>query len=381
MPAKPAPPDKLLGLEALRFVAAFAVLIWHYQHFAYIADTPVDLVMDRLPLYGWLQPFYEAGHYGVWVFWCVSGFIFFWKYRDAIFDRSTPGWTFFVFRLSRLYPLHFVTLIIVAILQSLYFRQHGVFFVYQNNDLQHFLAQLFMASEWGFVRGDSFDGPIWSISVEVLVYIVFFLMLRFVTRSALLNVVVVLVCLNISGQVFSCLAFFYAGGLAAIARRAIASATLRAETESAGWFAAAMVPIVLWTFRSQFQLTDWAFFLVYTPMLLFCLSCRIAVPALAQRLLEAAGNMTYSSYLAHFPIQLLIAVGFATFGSPVPFYNAWFFAMFIVSTLLISHLAYRYFEAPAQTLLRNILLPAARTVTQANGTALVGRASPSRAQL
>jgi peptidoglycan/LPS O-acetylase OafA/YrhL len=381
MPGKPTPPDKLLGLEALRFVAAFAVLIWHYQHFAYIADQPVDLMMDRLPLYGWLQPFYEAGHYGVWVFWCVSGFIFFWKYRDAIFDRSTPGWTFFVFRLSRLYPLHLVTLIIVAILQSIYFRLHGVFFVYQNNDLQHFLAQIFMASEWGFVRGDSFDGPIWSISVEVLVYIVFFLMLRFVTRSALLNVVIVLVCLNSSGQVFSCLAFFYAGGLAAIARRAIAAAAFRAGTESAGWFAAAMVPILLWTFRTQFQLTDWAFFLAYTPLLLFCLSCRIALPAPAQRLLEAAGNMTYSSYLAHFPIQLLIAVGFAMSGSPVPFYNAWFFAMFIASTLLISHLAYRYFEAPAQTFIRNTLLPGARPVTQANGTALVGQASPFRARL
>jgi peptidoglycan/LPS O-acetylase OafA/YrhL len=176
MAGKPTPPNKLLGLELLRFVAAFAVLIWHYRHFAYVADKPVDLVRDRLPLYGLLRPFYEAGQYGVWVFWCVSGFIFFWKYRDAIFDRSVSGWTFFVFRLSRLYPLHIVTLIIVAILQSVYFRLNGYFFVYQNNDVHHFLLQIVMASGWGLEQGDSFDGPIWSISVEVLVYVVFFLM-------------------------------------------------------------------------------------------------------------------------------------------------------------------------------------------------------------
>ena len=133
---------------------------------------------------------------------------------------SVPGWTFFVFRFSRLYPLHLATLVAVAILQSLYFRMHGCFFVYQNNDIRHFLLQLLMASKWGFESGDSFNGPIWSISVEVLVYVVFFLMLRFVTRSPLLNVVVVVACLNLSGQIFSCLAFFYAGGLAAIARRA-----------------------------------------------------------------------------------------------------------------------------------------------------------------
>jgi len=44
------PPNKLLGLEALRFLAALAVLLWHYVHFAYIADKPVDLVRDQLPL-------------------------------------------------------------------------------------------------------------------------------------------------------------------------------------------------------------------------------------------------------------------------------------------------------------------------------------------
>ena len=94
MPGTSTPsPNKLLGLEALRFLAAFAVLIWHYQHFAYVADTPVGLVREQLPFYGLLQLFYLAGEYGVWVFWCISGFIFFWKYRDAISDGSMPGWT------------------------------------------------------------------------------------------------------------------------------------------------------------------------------------------------------------------------------------------------------------------------------------------------
>src|SRR5262249_43664578 len=138
----PSTEDKLPGLEVLRFLAALAVLFWHYQHFTYVADKPVDLVRSELPLYWLLHPFYEAGPYGVWVFWCVSGFIFFWKYRDAIFDRSMPGWTFFVFRLSRLYPLHFVTLIVVAVLQSVYFGWKGYFFVYQDNDLRHFFLQI-----------------------------------------------------------------------------------------------------------------------------------------------------------------------------------------------------------------------------------------------
>jgi peptidoglycan/LPS O-acetylase OafA/YrhL len=367
MSGKPVPPraNKLLGLEALRFVAAFAVLIWHYQHFAYLADKPVDLFRDQLPFYGLLRPFYETGEYGVWVFWCISGFIFFWKYRDAISDRSMPGWTFFVFRLSRLYPLHFVTLIIVAVLQAVYFRLHGYFFVYQDNDIRHFLLQIFMASEWGFQHGSSFNGPIWSISVEVLVYVLFFLLLRFVTKSALLNLFVIVVCLNLSGQLFSCLAFFYAGGLAAIARRAIAQAASRSAIEGTAWAAVVVVPVLIGMFSLQPAIVDWVFLLTYTPVLLFCLSREISLSAPTTRALEAAGNMTYSSYLLHFPIQLLIAAGFAASGAPIPFYDASFFAVFVTSTLLASYLTYRYFEAPSQALIRNYLLQDRRAAVAA----------------
>jgi len=356
MQEKPASPltNKLLGLEALRFVAAFAVLIWHYQHFAYVADQPVDLVKDRLPLYGLLQPFYAAGEYGVWIFWCISGFIFFWKYRDTIFDRSVSGWKFFVFRLSRLYPLHFATLLIVAILQSVYFHSHGYFFVYQDNDLRHFLLQIFMASRWGLQHGDSFNGPIWSISIEILAYAVFFLMLRFVTRSALLNVVVILVCLNVSGQFFACLAFFYAGGLAAISRRAVAGTFFGVTIERVAWLVLFIIPASILVL--QLKIVDWVFLLAYTPILLFCLSREIGISGAIQTVLETAGNMTYSSYLLHFPIQLLMALAYTRSGNLIPFYDGWFFAIYVASTLTASHFTYRYYEAPAQALLRKYLL-------------------------
>jgi len=64
---------------------------------------------------------------------------------------------------------------------------------YRDNDLPHFLAQLFLASEWGIVHDSSFDGPIWSISIEVLAYFVFFMMLL-ATRSWLLNVAFIVAC-------------------------------------------------------------------------------------------------------------------------------------------------------------------------------------------
>jgi peptidoglycan/LPS O-acetylase OafA/YrhL len=346
--------DKLLGLEGLRFITTISVLLWHYQHFAYIADHPVDLVRRELPFYGLLFPFFDAGEYGVWIFWCISGFIFFWKYRDEISERSVSGWTFFVLRLSRLYPLHFVTLVLVALLQSAYFARNGAFFVYQHNDVQHFLAQLFLASDWGYARSDSFNGPIWSISVEVLVYAAFFLTLRYATKSALFNVVVILVCVNVSWQVCSCLAFFYAGGLAAIARQATRRSSSKLTIAIVAWCVAAGVPIALLSLGAA--IIPWLFLLSYTPLLLFCLSGRMTLPLRLQRGLEAAGNMTYSCYLLHFPIQVAIALVFSLARSPAPLYQSWFFLAFVLATLLAAHLTYRYFEAPAQSLIRKSLL-------------------------
>jgi peptidoglycan/LPS O-acetylase OafA/YrhL len=355
-PSSPSPGEKLLGLEALRFVAAFAVLIWHYQHFSYVGDQPVNFTTDEMPFYGLLRPFFEVGEFGVWVFWCISGFIFFWKHREAISDSAIGGWTFFVFRLSRLYPLHFVTLMTVALLQPIYFRLNGDYFVYPNNDIRHLLPQLVMASDWGLFRSNGFNGPIWSISVEVLVYAIFFLNLRFITRSPLLNVAVVLACMHVDMQVCTCLAFFYAGGLAAIGRRAIVQSRLRIGVEAAAWCVATAVPASIWLFGLRPEVVPGTFLISYTPVLLFCLSGSLGLSTPTQRFVQAAGNMTYSSYLLHFPIQLIIAVGYSIARMPIPYHEDWFFAAYTGTTLLASYLTYRWFEAPAQALLRGALL-------------------------
>jgi peptidoglycan/LPS O-acetylase OafA/YrhL len=349
-------PHKLLGLEALRFLATIAVLLWHYQHFAFVADHPVALTRSELPFYRVLFPFYEAGEYGVWIFWCISGFIFFWKYRTIIADRSIDGWTFFVYRLSRLYPLHLATLLLVAMLQPLYGAQHGFFFVYPNNDAAHFVAQLFMASEWLPSRSESFNGPIWSVSVEVLVYAVFFLALRLVTTSPLFNLAVILAALTVGTQVATCLAFFYAGGLAAIARQAVADDRHRRMLEAIVACAAIIMPIVLWLSASDHAAIAGPLLLLTMPLVLFCCSGRLVLPRRIETLLETAGNMTYSCYLLHFPIQLAIALGFSLAQRPIPYQSYLFWAAFVLPTLVASQLTYRYFEAPAQRLIRSVLL-------------------------
>ncbi len=353
----PARANKLLGLELLRFLTAFAILVFHYRQFAFVGDREVGLLQDQLPLYWLLAPLYGSGPYAVRVFWCISGFIFFWKYRDVIADRVLDGWKFFVLRFSRLYPLHLATLLLVALLQPLYAGLHGSSFVYQNNDLTHFVLQLVMAGTATSQDALSFNGPIWSVSVEVLVYFVFF-MLLLATRSWWLNVVLIAVCLTIPGEVADCFTYFYFGGLAAMARQSLQSSPARARTaEGATWLAVMSVVCGYWLMGGQLRSIGLLLLLICTPLLLYSLSRDIVLPARLQRIIEAAGNVTYSSYLLHFPIQLAMVLGFSLMQAPIPLYDEVFFATFIGITLLASHVTYRYFEEPAQRLIRASLLP------------------------
>src|ERR1051325_10002185 len=95
-------PNKLLGLELLRFLAALAVLFWHYNHFYDMVGAPPFIAVAQ-PLHSWLRPFYDFGLFGVQLFWCISGFIFAWKYARPIGAGLVSGRQFFWLRFSRLY--------------------------------------------------------------------------------------------------------------------------------------------------------------------------------------------------------------------------------------------------------------------------------------
>lgn len=352
--------DKLPGLEAARFLSALAILFWHYQHFFYIANKPENFVRTRQPFYEPFALFYEHGHLAVLLFWGISGFIFFWKYRDAIASRAISAYEFFVRRLSRLYPLHLVTLCLVAVLQYFYFAQNATFYVYQNNDLKHFLLQLCFASNWLPKNGFSFNGPIWSISVEVLVYSVFFVVLRHISRSSFVNIVVLCLYLlaklhSVFMPVLDCLAFFYIGGLTAIAFRRFES------TAYHGWLnvGAVSVSIILMgiapTFAPETDGGRHLLMLSVVPGLLYLLANRLPITRQVQAHLVSLGNLTYASYLLHFPFQIAIALVYSLAHKELPYYEPAFLVGYLSISLLAAHLVYRYFEQPMQDLLRATL--------------------------
>jgi peptidoglycan/LPS O-acetylase OafA/YrhL len=310
---------QLQWIEALRFVCAAAIIIWHYQLFFFIGaydDATAPSLWPQEPFYFLFWPLYRHGVEAVQAFWLISGYIFFYRYADAIRTRRVGLYAFAAARFSRLYPLHIVTLMLVAAGQYLYATSHGgAFFIYQDNSAGLAVTQAIFASNWFGSQPYSFNGPIWSVSVEVLIYAVFFTsVLALARRLSKAETAIALTCAfyamtrlpipHLSASVKDCGLLFFMGGCAACL------------------FDAARLPIVR-----------------------------------GLSMLAKLGGVTYSSYLLHFPMQL--AAAYAVDAARLPrsvFLNPIAFLSFIASVFALSFAVNRWFEAPVRSKLRALLM-------------------------
>src|SRR5690242_14476483 len=127
-------PSRFYSLDVLRGLAALCVVFWHWQHFFYAGTTAGSVKLQELPLYKIFFPFYTEGYLAVELFFCLSGFVFYWLYSQPISNGLVSTREFFVLRFSRLYPLHFATLALVAIGQLLFYTLFRTYYVYDCND-------------------------------------------------------------------------------------------------------------------------------------------------------------------------------------------------------------------------------------------------------
>jgi peptidoglycan/LPS O-acetylase OafA/YrhL len=185
-------PKHFYSLDALRGVAAISVIVWHWQHFFYNGATSAIYNIGAQPFYFIFFPFYHRGYLAVDLFFSLSGFIFFWLYAENINNKQINGLKFFILRFSRLYPLHLLTLLVVLVGQIISKSYTGNFIIFPYNDAYHFILNIFLASHWGLQKGFSFNAPIWTVSVEVLMYFLFFKLSRWGgTRSFIITLIVV----------------------------------------------------------------------------------------------------------------------------------------------------------------------------------------------
>lgn len=345
-------------LDIFRGIAAFSVLIWHYQQF-YSPEADVVGLTERSvqPFYSFFKYFYHYGNSAVQFFWVISGFVF----AATYFEKQAPIWKkFMIHRVSRLYPLHFITLIVVAVLQIINLELIGKYQIYANNDLYHFVLNLFLIPYWGFQKGYSFNAPIWSVSVEVVIYFIFFICLPLILkkeRNTLLTILAVLILLLVTKSkilvFWRCGLFFFLGCLIFHLWKRYSHLPKKLLSLS-----------ILGIFSGIFMGTFWPehingtlqHLILYPAIVMFT----AAIDSFDKLSLgpkgKLLGDLSFGIYLWHVPVQLFLILWLEISEKGRMIANEyWFFALFIVSTFTVSYLSFRFFELPMQKKIRSFI--------------------------
>lgn len=333
------------SLDALRGIAALSVVVWHWQHFLHFDYPPFDRLQQ--PLYWVFVAIYRNGPRAVDLFFCLSGFIFHWLYSAEVARGGITAREFFVRRLARLYPLHLATLLIV----TLYFAVYGP--VIYRYDAYHFVLNLLLVCSIGLEKGFSFNGPAWSLSVEVALYMLFFVACRFV-RARLLACAVGVAAGMALWPSYEPLArglvSFFLGGGAYLLFRALplAAAPVVRLTAIVAWLAT-----LAQIYVGIAPLPEWAETVavigVLFPATVLALALTQASSPGWGRRLAFLGDASYSIYLIHFPLQLAFMRFALDFTSPLVM------AAFFAVLLALAMASHRYFEWPVQGWIRRAL--------------------------
>ncbi|NNE87302.1 MAG: acyltransferase [Silicimonas sp.] len=335
-------PQYIHEIDALRGIAALSVACVFHLFLMFGAKFTGPL--DGLPVLSWL---YNAGWTMVDLFFVVSGYVFAHVYlAENALKTGVTGKSFFVARFARLYPLHILTMFLVIPPIALGVVTQGL---HDNLDLYHFVLNLLMLQGSGLNDRYSFNVVSWSVSVEVLCYVLFFVAARAGAGALFLTAMFAIfvgVWLTLEDNMLTSnlgrgLSGFFAGYFAWRLRNLNIPSSV-------------LVPCIIIPILWVPNFINFGTFLGLTAFPAAVLLAQ-RLPFLGARFFRWLGDRSYSIYLWH-PVVYFSAKAyipnFHGFREDHPFLLAGG-AIFVV--LALSDLGYRYFETPMRGLIRGKL--------------------------
>lgn len=199
--ASPRSMPLLPALTGLRFFAAVAVVLYHYQNF-----LPHPVV---------LNPLFEQGAASVGLFFVLSGFILTYTYTAWFTHDLTRFWIYLRARFARIFPIYALALVLGTLPTLVLIRMYAVPQPSAAELELSWFMNLFLISDYVPFRllDNGWSLPAWSIARECVFYLIFpFLILYGLQRIRRMRV---LVALAIACYALEALAF----GLSVLACR------------------------------------------------------------------------------------------------------------------------------------------------------------------
>jgi peptidoglycan/LPS O-acetylase OafA/YrhL len=362
-------PSRNIALDGLRGLAALGVVIFHYKwHFNHAASfTP--------PFQETLKILYAMGGLSVDFFFCLSGFVMYRRYAGEIASGQLSLKDFAAGRLARLYPLIVLTLCATALFQLVLFWMKGKFFIFENNSVKTFFLNLFFLQFHFFGEGFSFNAPSWTLNLEFFSYFLFYAVVRW--KAFLLAKTLAVAAfffflfarkINVPAPFLSstfqwCFSGFFIGGLCFFLWSVVQrfSHTKR-NVIGVSFLVTSLAVAAIWGFGwdkwlpiisplPNFYPPQISLMAIGFPSLILAFATSpFLEKVLSGRIFKILGDLSYSLYLWHLPIQLLILIILFPLNLNLSalFASRTFFIFYTSICLVAAHLSYHFFEKPAQ---------------------------------
>lgn len=339
-------------LDALRILASAGIVILHYAD--YVQDIPFGRFI-----------FLHVRHFNLFVdlFFVISGFVIASQYLGRVSDRGAVG-RFLWRRLARIYPLHLVTLGFYVAVALLFTFGHAHVDNPSRYPLSDIPAQVLLLHAIDGQRL-TFNFPSWSLSAEMVCYLLFPLMAFVGLRRPRLIVV---------------------AAVAAAAVLTLYCVATRVEpwpdwiNQGGAWRAlpAFLLGVALHLFRDRVArmpigvvlLPAFVLFIVgggvmpiYAAVALVyvvaiaAVQCDLsgAVTVLSRSGVGRWAHLTYSIYMLHMPVAtMVITVGGRWLGANTPAGRFALVAGAMVALVFVSAASYRLFENPVRRRLNDL---------------------------
>ena len=364
--------QRLYLLDLVRAFAAICVVFSHYQFF-YKAQ---DKIFDRSaqPFFDILSFGYNFGSQAVPFFFILSGFIFFTFYYQKISEHKINFKNFIILRLTRLYPLHFLTLIIVIFLQQIYFYFENNYYVWDVDNINTFLSHILLIQEWPIIESNiqhGFNASSFSISIELFLYIsFFFISLNYLKNLSQVGMIVVtsiiLYCIVKSSLVLGILLFYY-GGFTFYFLKKIE--ILIKKNKNLVILVILILDLIIFNgslnkffLNLQLNLNSITggglmillYFIKFPLVIINLMLIQMFFKNIGKNF-QILGDISYTMYLVHFPVQIPFEIINKNFFK-INYSDNFIFLLYIFLVLLFSLLTYKFFELPSKIILRKKLM-------------------------
>ncbi len=310
--------EVIAEVDGLRFIAISVVIFHHLMSIYLPAVGRVERIWTSTDWFAashqsWLIPFAYCGHFGVNLFFVISGFILALPFAKRAFnDLPAPNLKgYYLRRVTRIEPPYVICLVLLVLV---YWHDNHEF----ASRIPNLIASIFYVHGFVFGRESLINGVAWSLEVEIQFYIVVPFLVRLFritdARKRRLWLLGLILAFGVFSQefiypfgsarlrltLFNFLHYFLAGFLLAdfyLSKPDL----LRKKSYRWDWVALACATFILFTLWA-FGHTYFLLPLVVAGMYAGCCLGKIANRLITWRWIVIIGGMCYTIYLYHVPI-------------------------------------------------------------------------------